>query len=381
VNKLCVTMIVKDEEHVIERCLRSVLPIIDCWSIVDTGSSDSTKKIIQNTLQHLPGKLHERPWVDFAHNRSESISLAKGMAAYDLVIDADDVLDIPTDFQLPTLTHDVYNLIVDYGTIQYPRPHIFKGDIGLRYTSVVHEYLDVPETMNFITGMHYRVLGGGNRSRDPVSKFEKDAATLRQALEKEPGHHRYTFYLGQAYKDIGVELMVKNERKKAFNNFRKALSAYEKRAMMVGSYYQEVFVSLLECGKLQERLESPEGVVQSAYLKAYDNLPERGVEALYELARYYRFLEKIGDKRWPRAYLFACAGHEYLAPTNALFADPSVYKWKYDFERATSAFYVGRKDESKRLYEKLLEIAPVDQHVTLLENLKFFPGGPTGPKS
>ena len=39
VKTINLCMIVKNEAHVIERCLASVLPLIDKWSIVDTGST------------------------------------------------------------------------------------------------------------------------------------------------------------------------------------------------------------------------------------------------------------------------------------------------------------------------------------------------------
>ena len=38
--KICLTMIVKDEAKIIERCLSSVLDYIDYWIICDTGSTD-----------------------------------------------------------------------------------------------------------------------------------------------------------------------------------------------------------------------------------------------------------------------------------------------------------------------------------------------------
>lgn len=67
---ICLTMIVKDGADNIARCIRSALPVIDRWSVVDTGSTDGTQDIVRRELEHLPGRLHERPWVDFAHNRS-----------------------------------------------------------------------------------------------------------------------------------------------------------------------------------------------------------------------------------------------------------------------------------------------------------------------
>lgn len=47
--KICLNMIVKDEEKVILRLLNSVYKFIDCYQIVDTGSTDNTKKIIKVT--------------------------------------------------------------------------------------------------------------------------------------------------------------------------------------------------------------------------------------------------------------------------------------------------------------------------------------------
>ena len=47
---ICLNMIVKDEQAVIERLLRSVSPFIDSYLIVDTGSSDDTADIIHRVM-------------------------------------------------------------------------------------------------------------------------------------------------------------------------------------------------------------------------------------------------------------------------------------------------------------------------------------------
>src|SRR5262245_1697688 len=114
---LCLSMIVKDEAHVIERCLASVKPLISTWVIVDTGSTDGTRDVSREVMAGVPGDLYERPWRDFAHNRTEAIELARGKADYLLVMDADDVLEVPEGFGLPELDRDAYALrIEDTGT-------------------------------------------------------------------------------------------------------------------------------------------------------------------------------------------------------------------------------------------------------------------------
>ena len=77
--KICLVMIVKDEAGNIRECLSKVAPYIHYWVIVDTGSSDNTIEVINQTMEEfgIPGELHERPWVNFEVNRTESLELAK----------------------------------------------------------------------------------------------------------------------------------------------------------------------------------------------------------------------------------------------------------------------------------------------------------------
>ena len=103
---ICLNMIVKNEAHVIERCLASVRPWIDSWVIVDTGSTDGTQELIRKTLDDIPGEVVERLWVNFSVNRTEALHLAGTRADYVLIIDADEVLEANEGFSMPALTDD-----------------------------------------------------------------------------------------------------------------------------------------------------------------------------------------------------------------------------------------------------------------------------------
>src|SRR4051812_49603602 len=82
-------LIVKNEALVIGRCLDSLRGIVQAVVIVDTGSTDNTVEVVRNLKYPVPVYLHERPWKNFAHNRTELLELARPGAEYLLLLDAD----------------------------------------------------------------------------------------------------------------------------------------------------------------------------------------------------------------------------------------------------------------------------------------------------
>lgn len=106
---ICLNMIVRDEAHIVAEALDAVAPYLSSWVIVDTGSADGTQDLIREHLASLgiSGELHERPWRDFGHNRSEALALAQGHGDHIWVIDADDMVSGTTDFR--DVSADVYS--------------------------------------------------------------------------------------------------------------------------------------------------------------------------------------------------------------------------------------------------------------------------------
>src|ERR1044072_790809 len=100
-------------------------------------------------MRDLPGALIERPWIDFAHNRSEALDLARGKSDYVFVIDADELLVHDHGLTLPPLTHDSYYLKISSAPVTFWRLQLFRNVPGWRYESAVHEYLVGPETATY----------------------------------------------------------------------------------------------------------------------------------------------------------------------------------------------------------------------------------------
>ena len=101
-NKIGLCCIVKNESKVIERALKSALPIIDYALIVDTGSTDGTQKIISKFLEKhsIEFEVIEEPWKDFAHNRTSALRHLRKRkdVKYGITLDADEIFEVPENF-------------------------------------------------------------------------------------------------------------------------------------------------------------------------------------------------------------------------------------------------------------------------------------------
>jgi glycosyltransferase involved in cell wall biosynthesis len=144
---ICLSMIVKNEAHCIQKCLESVKPYITSWVICDTGSTDDTEEVIKKTLKGISGEFHKHEWEDFATNRNLSLELARKKlgkkSGYILFIDADDQLVVTNPQIFNSLTHSIYRFNLHHGPIIYNRIELVRKDIPAKYVGVCHEYLEI----------------------------------------------------------------------------------------------------------------------------------------------------------------------------------------------------------------------------------------------
>jgi tetratricopeptide (TPR) repeat protein len=354
---ICLNMIVKNEAHVIRRCLASARPLINHWVIVDTGSTDGTQDLIREVLSDLPGELHERPWKNFGHNRNEALDLARDKADYVLVIDADETFLVPDGFEWPELTADAYRIQAVYGDMVYDRASLVAMKKPWFWKGVLHEYLDTPgeHWVEQLSAPRIFVRHDGARAHDPKT-YERDAALLEEALIDEPDNTRYQFYLAQSYRDS--------------HRFQMARDAYLKRAAM-GGWEEEAWYSRFQAVSMLEALGGSDDEVITGYLTVWEQRPSR-IEPLHSLARRLRL-----QGRYEMAAMMARRGVLQPMPNDILFVDASVYRWQMKDEFSVAASYSPhqRADAYRALQEILSERHfPADQESRLLENLKFFEG-------
>ncbi|WP_204848498.1 glycosyltransferase family 2 protein [Rhodopila globiformis] len=358
-------MIVRNEAHVIENCLNSMRPVIDFVLIEDTGSTDGTQDIVRRWLaaNNLPGLVFEQPWQDFATNRTSALERLRQVAAIDyaFVMDADDLLILPEGFDAAafrqSLALDHYFVSIRSGDHSYWRIQLVSNRKPYRYRGVLHEFIESPagSSQGTVPGIAIRHGIHGARSRNP-NKYRDDALVFEQALRTETDPFlvsRYTFYLGQSWRDAG-----RPER---------ALDAYLKRAEL-GFWTEEIFVSLLNAARLMETLGHPADDILATYQRAHDASPRRA-EALHGAARYCR-VHGLNE----RGYRFV-SPHDpaNLATADGLFIENGIYDHALLDEHAVNTYWSGRYQESLALCCKLLgsDKLPADQRGRVAANARF----------
>ena len=347
-KKIILNMIVKNESHIIQRCLASVRKLIGGWVIVDTGSTDGTQETIRNFFHDLPGELHERPWVNFEHNRNEAMELAKGKGDYLLIMDADDFLEISDGFNLPDLDQDGY-LIAQKTKEPLPRSFIYllmiKNSLPWNWSGLLHEELVCEQAVRFETLRSvtlFRTLDG-NRSRDS-QKLHKDIETLKEAHRKEPSNSRYVHFLAITCETV--------------HRLEEALSYYEQRLKM-GGWDEEIFYAHYKIADLQRKLgKSPELFLKS-YGRAHQARPTRA-EPLYWLTSW-----AISQQNFSLGYLSSKQAISIPFPE-----EDTVYVESWIYEYGALMQFVKCSAQMK-LYDECL---------SALEKLKALPSLPAAAR-
>lgn len=342
-TKFCLTMIVKNESAIIERCLNSVKDDVDYICICDTGSSDDTVKIIKRFMQEnsIPGEIFIHEWKNFGHNRTLSGRAAQQTLkkfalplenTYLLLLDADMVLEPHSNFDKEILTEDAYLIMQKSSAISYYNLRLLRASLPWECKGVTHEYwtCDVPYQSSRLDGIVVDDREDGGSKSD---KFERDIRLLEQGLKENPNNERYLFYLAQSYRCI--------------RDHDEAIKWYLAR-IEKGGWKEEVWYSKYMIGQCYQEKGDWNNAL-AYYLDAYNFNPDRA-EPLHDIAVYYR-----QNSKNELAYLFAKQGLCIPYPRDQyLFISHPVYEHQFDEEIAIAAYYTRFKEDGFISVNKLL---------------------------
>ena len=198
-------MIVKNEEDVLARCLKSVSEAVDEIIIVDTGSTDATKRIASAFTDNV----YDFEWCD-DFSKARNFSFSKATCEYIMWLDADDVITPENAEKLialkQSLTRDVDMVYMKYHVafdesdepvFSYYRGRLIRNCERAKFVEPVHETI-IPfgKTVNSEIAVYHRKIKT-NPPRRNLKIFEK---TLKETGTLSP---RMRYYYGRELKDNG----------------------------------------------------------------------------------------------------------------------------------------------------------------------------------
>ncbi len=216
--EISLCMIVKNEEKTLARCLDTVKDLVDEIVIVDTGSTDNTKKIARKYTD----KVYDFKWCD-DFSKARNFSFSKATKDYIMWLDADDVILEKDRIKLKTLKENFdssidmvmlkYDLNIDENGIpalSYYRERIVKRDKNYTWVSPIHEVIT---PMGNIVKMDISITHKKEVEHDPKRNLKIFEKMVKDNVEFDP---RQTFYYAR-------ELYYNEEYEKAIIYFKKFL--------------------------------------------------------------------------------------------------------------------------------------------------------------
>jgi tetratricopeptide (TPR) repeat protein len=329
-------MIVKNEADRILDCLRSAKPYIDYWTIIDTGSTDKTRTLIEDELASIPGSMFQHPWINFGHNRSIAFKAAKNTADWLLALDADMRVSIDVDFEpdsAPAI--DAYMIQMGDEKLSNRLPLFLKGNLDWQSIGAVHEYTMLPsgsyksEVTDAIQITHSPAV-------DAPEKYQWYLKLLQDDFKNDPDNPRTLFYLAQTHLMLG--------------NLKQAKIFYDKRRSMAG-WDEETFYAAYMYATLQQKWIDK----QATLTIAWEFRPTR-LEPLYDLAHGYNELGQYAT-----AHQLSSVPISYCFDT--LLVHRAVWNWGIIFERSIAAQRLGLLDEALTLNDGLLAYPNLPDHI------------------
>lgn len=361
-------MIVKDEEHVIERALTSCYKMIDSYCIVDTGSTDKTKEIIKTFFDSkgIDGKIVDFEFTNFEECRNQSIEQAKDLGNYGFWMDADEELKLDKTFNkqilnvfINTNKPDQMLIQCEYGGMKYQRAQFYRFDNDYFWYGPVHEVLQSnnhSKNVKFDFG-HMFITPDGNswQAEDIAVKYEDHAKILLKYQEdndwKDP---RWTFYLAQSYRDAANIVLSKDEKdERGLKLCRKSIQYYTERTKINTHFIEEIYYSQLMVARLSYHINTQEFIFQHL-LKCEELNVSNRVEHIFNMVS---FLQSSNLHKNALVYLKLALKYLKEGLKGELFIEPFAYDWGIYDMYGVSLYYTGDKENALKYFKHALKKA------------------------
>jgi glycosyltransferase involved in cell wall biosynthesis len=351
-------MIVKNEADNLPRLAASVLPHIDRWTIVDTGSSDGTQDVARRVFAPAPGIVIDDEWRGYGPSRNVALRAARPGSDWVLTVDADDTVHGSIDRAALTVDVDGFEAEYRFSALHYWVPRLVRSDARWEWRGRAHEHLalDRPARTgrlpDFFVEHH---ADGGNRS----DKAERELALLEADWADGYAPDRTAFYLARVLEDSG--------------RIPEAVDWYRRR-IGIGGWEEETWYASWRLGHcLLAAGSSAEGC--GILWDTWAARPARA-EPLWTLAEHYR-LQGRWEASWQACSAairrcsvepFRSVGGPPFGDGDRLFVHTDVYRWRMAYEASVAAWWVEERPLGRRCSDYLLEVE--DLPAAIRENVQ-----------
>ncbi|MBM5719932.1 tetratricopeptide repeat-containing glycosyltransferase family 2 protein [Listeria ivanovii] len=269
---ISICMIVKNEAHILRQSLASFRKFTEEIIIVDTGSTDETKKIAKEFTDFV----YDFEWTgNFSDARNFAATKATGK--WIMAIDADECLEeesyLKLKKQLKLQNESIYMAQIISFTGEKGRvtttnhmPRIYKNDGTICFRGVIHEQLEAVDKHSIEAGIaDVKIYHYGYMS-EIVEKQGKSNRNLR-LLEKEVKNNKDS---GFVHFNIGQEMNRLGKKEEALKEFSEAFRLRDDNQYIWAKLSAYHIADLLE---QEKRYEESLAIIEEARI-IWPNVPE-----------------------------------------------------------------------------------------------------------
>ncbi|AVK48275.1 hypothetical protein AXY43_09655 [Clostridium sp. MF28] len=208
---LSIGMMVKNEEKYLDKCLASLIPILDNLDseliIVDTGSTDKTVEIAKKYTD----KVYFHEWNNnFSEMRNITLEYCSG--EWFFCVDGDEVVEncdeiisffkqkIYKDYKSASIyVKNLSSLDDEKDFSIFPSLRLFKKDKDFKYVNAIHNQPLYKEPIKVLATIlkHYGYISTDEELME--RKFKRTATMLKSELEKDPENIYFLYQLSVSY--------------------------------------------------------------------------------------------------------------------------------------------------------------------------------------
>lgn len=343
-------MIVKNEESTIARCLDSIKGIADEIIIIDTGSTDNTKKI----LEQYTTCVYDFPWID-DFSAARNFAFSKATKDYIFWLDADDIVTLENKQALKRLKHTMKQDI-DAISMKYcltfdeqgnpahyiKRYRLVKRERNFQWHGVVHEYLAVYGNLmdTEINIIHKKDKPYTNRN---LKIYEKLMANGKELDARD------TYYYANECKD--------------HKEYEKAIIWYNKFLTGEQGWDEDNIQACLKLSECQLQLKQDKQAIITCFQSfLYDN-PR--AEICCQLGEIFLNLQEYTKSiHWYQTALLADK------PTNSPIVNEACYTWLPHIKLCIGYSYI--KEYKKAEYHNEQASIYLPNHTSIAHNKAYF---------